>query len=154
MSAITPPPRARQALPLNPAKNRRTINVAISWEKPQARVNMTKRTFVRLNMVARPYISDSGAHSKGPAANPWQSTQFHRKKGLYQNVDGYCKCAERFVCCVERFHNRRNPWCEHGRSQRREESDCRDNCNDNSFPPQRPITRIQRIIFTIPPYSH
>jgi len=70
MSAITPPPRARHALPLNPAKNRRTIRVTILFEKPQPRVNATKKTFVKLNTDARPNISLIGAHNKGPAAKP------------------------------------------------------------------------------------
>ena len=70
MSAITPPPRARQALPLNPAKNRRMMRVVIEFAKPHPRVKATKRTFVMLNTVARPYISDNGAHNNGPAANP------------------------------------------------------------------------------------
>src|SRR5277367_2002248 len=71
MSAITPPPRARHALPLNPAKNRRTIRVEILFEKPQPRVNATKKTFVKLNTDARPNHSLNGAPNKGPAANPW-----------------------------------------------------------------------------------
>jgi|SRR5277367_4068094 len=71
MSAITPPPRARHALPLNPAKNRRTISVAILFENPQPRVNATNKTLVKLNTDARPYISLIGAHNNGPAAKPY-----------------------------------------------------------------------------------
>lgn len=71
MSAMTPPPRARQALPQKPEKKRRTINVVMVLENPQPRVKATKRTFVTLKIVARPYISDKGAHNNGPAAKPW-----------------------------------------------------------------------------------
>src|SRR5579862_7287837 len=70
MSAMTPPPSARQALPQNPAKNRRTMRVAMEFANPQPREKATKPTLVTLNMVARPYISDNGAQSKGPAAKP------------------------------------------------------------------------------------
>ena len=76
MSAMTPPPRARQALPLNPAKNRKIINVTILFENPQPRVKKTKRTLVRLKIVARPYISDIGAQSNGPAAKPYPLTRY------------------------------------------------------------------------------
>ena len=71
MSAMMPPPSARHALPLNPAKNRRTIRVAIVLENPQPSVKVTKRIFVILNIVVRPNISLMGAHSKGPAAKPY-----------------------------------------------------------------------------------
>ena len=71
MSAMTPPPRARHALPQNPEKKRRIMSVVMVLENPQPRVNATKRTLVILKTAARPYISDNGAHNKGPAANPW-----------------------------------------------------------------------------------
>src|SRR5271169_6146381 len=89
MSAITPPPRARHALPLNPAKNRRIISVAILFENPQTRVKATKSTFVKLNTAARPNISLIRANNNGPAAKP-STVNFPRVSRLvgggYQDI--------------------------------------------------------------------
>jgi hypothetical protein len=86
MSAITPPPSAKQALPLNPAKKRNIIRVAMVFEKPQPRVNATKNTLVKLKIVARPNISESGAQSNGPAAKPCHKLLPQK---AHQNVNGY-----------------------------------------------------------------
>jgi hypothetical protein len=68
---MIPAPIASEALPENPAKKRRIIKDIILLAKPQPIKKHTNITFVIFKMIARPYNSDKGAQSSGPAAYPY-----------------------------------------------------------------------------------
>ena len=70
MSAIVPDPIVTGVDPKQPARKRNAMSEDMLFEKEQARLNSTKKTFVVLYSQARPYISLRGAIINGPTANP------------------------------------------------------------------------------------
>lgn len=64
------PPIASGADPAQPWRNRRPIRLFWLGAFAQATVNAAKRVLHVWYSGSRPYISDNGAISNGPAANP------------------------------------------------------------------------------------
>ena len=69
-SEFVPAPIARQPAPKAPAKKRQTKKEAKPCEKPAPKVNRREIGMVNMYASLRPNVSESGADTMGPKANP------------------------------------------------------------------------------------
>jgi hypothetical protein len=61
ISAMVPLPMTTEAMPTNPARKRKHINMAAEMDRAQAMEHPIKSTFVACSIVDLPQISEAGA---------------------------------------------------------------------------------------------
>lgn len=77
-SFIIPPPRTKHAELKKPPKNLATTNASRLGAAPEAKFVAKNKTLVMLVINRRPYSSERGAQSNGPAAYPVTKIDIHK----------------------------------------------------------------------------